>query len=74
MKSEGNERNRDLERKPWRSNGLLKLIAMYLAMVVVSTLAIHFLEHVTIANAFRTALVAAIGKTVAASWVSGIFD
>lgn len=52
----------------------LRCVAMYVVMVVVSTIAIHFLEHASLANAFRTALVAAIGKTIAANWVSGIFD
>lgn len=43
-------------------------------MVVVSTLAIYLLEHATVASAFRTALVAAIGKTFAAGWVMTLFD
>jgi hypothetical protein len=51
-----------------------KCVAMYAAMVVVSTFAIHFLEHASLFNAFRTALVAAVGKTIAANWVSGIFE
>ena len=51
-----------------------KSVAMYCAMVAVSTLAIFFLEHATIANAFRTALVAAIGKTLAANWVTQFFQ
>lgn len=57
-------------KKPW----WLKLGVMYFTMVAVSTSAIFFLEHATLLNAFRTALVAAIGKTVAANWVSGLFD
>ncbi len=51
-----------------------KTVALYATMVVVSTCAIFLLEHATILNAFRTALVAAVGKTVAASWVTGYFD
>jgi len=58
----------------WRSRKSVKTLAMYCSMVTVSTLAIFFLEHATLVNAFRTALVAAIAKTFAANWVSGIFD
>ena len=58
----------------WRSGRLAKTVTMYAAMVVVSTCAITLLEHVSLVNAFRTALVAAIGKTLAANWVSGLFD
>ena len=50
-----------------------RMIAMYVTMVIVSTLAIHFLEHASWIGAFRTAVVAAIGKTVAANWVSDFF-
>ena len=57
-----------------RSRKLVKTLAMYFAMVTVSTLAIFWLEHATIYNAFRTALVAAIAKTFAANWVSTIFE
>lgn len=53
---------------------LQKIVAMYLTMVMVSTLAIYFLEHASLLSAFRTALVAAIGKTVAANWVSSCFN
>ena len=49
-------------------------MAMYCTMVAVSTLCIYWLEHATLFNALRTALVAAVGKTIAANWVSGIFD
>ena len=61
---------------PVRKKGRLirKTAVMYVTMVAVSTVAIFFLEHVTILNAFRTAVVAAIGKTVAANFVSGYFD
>lgn len=58
----------------WRSRKLIKMLAMYVTMVVVSTTAIYLLEHASLVNSFRTALVAAIGKTLAANWVSGIFD
>ena len=58
----------------WRSRKLFKMIALYFTMVCVSTIAIYLLEHSSLLNAFRTALVAAVGKTVAANWVSGIFD
>lgn len=58
----------------WRSRKLAKTLAMYVSMVAVSTFAIYLLEHATLVNAFRTALVAAVGKTIAANWVSGIFD
>lgn len=58
----------------WRSSRRVRLMALYLTMVAVSTCAIYFLEHVTLVNAFRTALVAAIGKTLAAHWVTGFFD
>lgn len=62
------------EDRLWKSNKKLKMVAMYFAMVAVSTCAIYLLEHATLLNAFRTALVAAVGKTFAATWVSGIFD
>jgi hypothetical protein len=58
----------------WRSNRVFRAVALYSAMVVVSTIAIFFLEHATLVNAIRTALVAAIGKSVAASWVVQMFD
>ncbi|MEL7498644.1 MAG: hypothetical protein AAFN77_13640 [Planctomycetota bacterium] len=58
----------------WRSKRFIKFIALYVTMVLVSTVAIYWLEHSTFINALRTAFVAAIGKTVAANWVSGIFD
>lgn len=58
----------------WRSRKSVKTLAMYCSMVTVSTLAIYFLEHASFVNAFRTALVAAIAKTFAANWVSGIFE
>ena len=58
----------------WRSRKSAKTVAMYCTMVLVSTAAIYFLEHASLFNAFRTALVAAIGKTFAATWVAGIFD
>ena len=51
-----------------------KVVTLYATMVVVSTLAIYFLEHATVVNAVRTALVAAIGKTFAANWVSSLFN
>ena len=71
-----NAREESLQRDnvTWRSRKPVKVAAMYLTMVMVSTLAIFFLEHSSLFNAFRTALVAAIGKTIAANWVSGIFD
>ena len=53
---------------------LAKVIAMYATMVLVSTIAICFLEHASVLSALRTALVAAIGKTVAATWVSHLFS
>jgi uncharacterized membrane protein len=53
---------------------LQKIMAMYATMVVVSTCAIFWLEHASIISAFRTALVAAIGKTFAAHWVSSFFE
>jgi hypothetical protein len=58
----------------WRSCKLVKTLAMYLTMVVVSTTAIYLLEHASLFCAFRTALVAAVGKTFAANWVSGLFN
>jgi hypothetical protein len=51
-----------------------RTVAMYFAMVAVSTCTIFLLEHVSLMNAFRTALVAAIGKTIAANWVASMFD
>lgn len=57
-----------------RYRRLKKTLAMYCTMVAVSTCAIFFLEHASLLGAFRTALVAAIGKTFAANWVSGLFD
>ncbi len=55
--------------KAWR-----KFLVMYLVMVAVSTSAIWLLEHASIFSAFRTATVAAVGKTFAATWVSALFD
>ena len=60
--------------KNWKSHNWVKPIAMYLTMVCVSTIAIYRLEHASVFHAVRTALVAAIGKTFAANWGSGIFD
>lgn len=51
-----------------------KTIAIYLTMVAVSTLTIALLEHVEWANAFRTAIVAALGKTLAVCVVGSFFD
>ena len=63
------------EKKRWNKKIVSKkTIAMYFAMVAVSTGAIFLLEHASIFGAFRTALVAAIGKTFAANWVSGFFE
>ncbi len=56
------------------TNRLKRTVAMYFAMVAVSTCTIFMLEHVSLTNAFRTALVAAVGKTIAANWVSSLFD
>ena len=53
---------------------LKKTLAMYLTMVCVSTLAIYLLEHASILSAMRTAVVAAIGKTIAANWVVSLFQ
>jgi len=53
---------------------LKKTLAMYATMVAVSTCAIFLLEHATLAGAFRTALVAAVGKTFAANWVCSAFE
>ncbi len=61
-------------RSCFRKKRFKKTLAMYVTMVAVSTCAIFFLEHATLAGAFRTALVAAIGKTFAANWVSSVFD
>ena len=58
----------------WRSCKWVRTFAMYAVMVAVSTFAIHWLEHATLVHALRTALVAAIAKTFAANWVSGIFE
>ena len=60
--------------RSWRTCRFTKIATLYLTMVLVSTSAIFLLEHVTLINAFRTALVAAIGKTVAANWVAGLFS
>ena len=57
-----------------KSIKLKKAAMMYCTMVAVSTGAIFLLEHASLVSAFRTALVAAIGKTFAANWVSGLFD
>ena len=62
------------KKKTWRSKKSVKLVAMYCTMVAVSTLVIVIFEHSSILSAVRTALVAAIGKTLAANWVSGVFD
>lgn len=53
---------------------MLKFVSLYATMVAVSTCAIFILEHATVYNAFRTALVAAVGKTFAANWVSSFFE
>lgn len=58
----------------WKSNRVAKTAAMYCAMVAVSTVTIYWLEHSALISAFRTAMVAAVGKTIAATWVSGLFD
>lgn len=63
-----------LSRSKLINKRLQKTVALYLTMVAVSTVAIFLLEHATLLNAFRTALVAAIGKTVAANWVTSFFD
>ena len=68
------ESENDFPAKPCRKRKMKKTLAMYITMVAVSTSAIFFLEHVTLVNAFRTALVAAIGKTFAANWVSSVFE
>ena len=60
--------------KNWRSNRWIKGLALYATMVCVSTCAIFFLEHATMVHAIRTALVAAVGKSVAASWIVQLFD
>lgn len=57
-----------------RRKSAKRMLALYVTMVAVSTCAIYFLEHASLVNAFRTALVAAVGKTIAASWVSSLFD
>lgn len=51
-----------------------KTVAIYLTMVVVSTLTIALLEHVPWACALRTAVVAAFGKTLAVCFVGSFFD
>ena len=67
--SDACELSEELRKSTWQ-----KTAVMYCVMVAVSTTAIFFLEHATFYNAFRTALVAAIGKTLAAIWISGFFD
>ncbi len=57
-----------------RSKRLRKTMVMYTVMVAVSTGTIFWLEHASLLSAFRTAMVAAIGKTFAANWVSGFFE
>jgi len=57
-----------------RAVRIKKALAIYGTMVVVSTLTIAFLEHTSIASAFRTALVAALGKTIAVSFVGSYFE
>lgn len=59
------------EKSPFR---IRKFLAIYGTMVIVSTLSIWLLEHSTLLCAFRTALVAAIGKTIAVSFVGSLFD
>ena len=61
-------------RKMSAKKRLARVIALYATMVLVSTIAIYFLEHASVFSAIRTALVAAIGKTVAATWVSHLFS
>ena len=70
----GSPNQSGVKAQSWRNRKLLKTIAMYCTMVTVSTMAIYLLEHASLVSAFRTALVAAIGKTFAANWVAGIFD
>ena len=59
---------------PKKGRLIKKTVVMYLTMVAVSTVAIFWLEHATVFNALRTALVAAVGKTIAANMVSGFFE
>ena len=66
--------NHGLRFQQWRSNRFVKAAALYLSMVIVSTTTIFWLEHATLLHALRTALIAAVGKSVAASWVVQIFD
>ena len=58
----------------WRSRKSIKTLALYLTMVTVSTFTIYLLEHSSLFSALRTAMVAALAKTFAASWVVGIFE
>ena len=58
---------------PWNSR-VKRTAAVYATMVFVSTCTIYFLEHASVLSAFRTALVAAVGKTVAVNWVTSLFD
>ncbi len=67
-------RGKDSTSNAKTSSRLKKTLVMYAVMVAVSTTAIFFLEHSSLVNAFRTALVAAVGKTIAANWVSGLFE
>lgn len=57
-----------------KKNRVKKALAVYGTMVIVGTLTIAFLEHSSFFCAFRTALVAAIGKTIAVSFVGSYFE
>lgn len=55
------------QKSGWKKLIAGKTFALYFTMVLVSTLAIYFLEHASLLNAIRTAFIAAIGKTFAAT-------
>ena len=63
-----------MEAKKNGKSNIRKFFAVYGTMVVVGTLTIAFLEHTSFLCAFRTALIAAVGKTVAVSVVGSCFE
>ena len=68
------EAGKDTEARWWMRKSFKRAVALYGTMVFVSTLTIFFFEHSTVLSALRTALVAAIAKTFAATWVTGFFE
>jgi len=63
-----------MEKKKSKAKLVKKTLAIYATMVMVSTITIAFLEHTSLVCALRTALVAALGKTIAVGIVGSYFE